>query len=151
MSRSTARTAIIARRVDIHGCENGLDIDNSITLVDSYIHDLYEGNEGHADGMQLSGGSRIVIRHNTIFNPGGTSAIIAHRDDNVDVLVQSNLMAGGAYTLYCPRNTSRDFRVIDNRFSTRFSAKGGAFGPWTDCEKVEELRGNVWDSTLRPL
>lgn len=141
----------VARRLNIHGCENGFDIDDTSTVEDSFLHDFYEGDTGHADGIQMAGGSHITIRHNTIFIVGGTSAIISHPDRNSDVLIIGNLLAGGAYTLYCPEKTSTAVRVIDNRFSTHFYAKGGAYGPWTDCEKVAELRGNVWDSDLQPL
>ena len=142
---------VTARRLNIHNCENGFDIDNTMTVQDSYVHDLYEGATGHADGIQLAGGAHITITHNTIFIPSGTSAIISNPTANSDVLVANNLMAGGAYTLYCPSDTSQNFRVIGNRFSTLFSAKGGEFGPWTDCEKVAEARGNVWDDTLQPV
>jgi len=142
---------VTALRMNIHGCENGFDIDNTFTVQDTYIHDLYEGATGHADGIQLPGGSNITITHNTIFDPGGTSAIISNPDQNSDVLVQSNLMAGGAYTLYCPRDSSTNYRVIGNRVSTVFSSKGGEFGPWTDCGKVAVNSGNVWDNTLAPL
>lgn len=142
---------VTARRLNIHNCENGFDIDNTFTVQDSYIHDLYEGPEGHADGIQLAGGAHITITHNTIFNPNGTSAIISNPRSNSDVLVANNLMAGGSYTLYCPGDTSQNFRVIGNRFSTLFSAKGGEFAPWTDCEKVAEVRGNIWDNSLQPV
>lgn len=154
--RNTNGTAVgsyglTARRLNIHNCENGFDIDNTVTVQDSYIHDLYEGATGHADGIQLAGGAHIAIAHNTIFNPGGTSAIISNPRANSDVLVANNLMAGGAYTLYCPRDASQNFRVIGNRFSTLFSARSGEYGPWTDCEKVAEARGNIWDGTLQPV
>ncbi|MEU6713475.1 right-handed parallel beta-helix repeat-containing protein [Nonomuraea sp. NPDC046802] len=140
-----------ARRLNIHGCENGFDIDDTTTVVDSYIHDLYEGATGHADGIQLAGGSNIRIKHNTIYAPGGTSAIISHPTKNANVLVEDNLLAGGAYTLYCPRERSRDYRVIANRFARTFSAKGGAYGAWTGCEKTAAARDNFWDNTLKPL
>jgi hypothetical protein len=140
-----------ARRVNIHGCENGFDIDTNITVEDSYIHDLHETPTAHTDGIQVAIGEHIVIRHNTIFNPGGTSAIINHPTREVDVLITNNLLAGGAYTLYCPRDTSTDVRVIGNRFSTRFSTKGGAYGPLDSCGKVAEFRDNVWDETLKPV
>jgi hypothetical protein len=144
-------TNLTARRLNIHNCENGFDIDASVTVRDSYIHDLYQGGGAHTDGIQLAGGSRITIEHNTIFDNNGTSAIISHPTDNSDVLVANNLLAGGAYTLYCPRDSSRNFRVIGNRISTLFYPKGGAYGPWTDCQKVAEARGNLWDHTLKPL
>ena len=42
--------------MNIHGCENGLDIDQNITVEDSYIHDLYNGAEAHTDGIQFASG-----------------------------------------------------------------------------------------------
>lgn len=134
-----------ARRVHISGCENGFDIDENATVEHSYIHDPYEGATGHADGIQLAGGAHITIRHNTIFIPGGTSAIISHPSANSDVLVEENFLSGGAYTLYCPRETSKAFRVIGNRFGK------AAYGPLDACKKVAEFRANYWDATLKPL
>lgn len=139
------------RRANIHGCENGFDIDDTTTVEDSYIHDLYEGATGHSDGAQFAGGAHIVLRHNTIFNPGGTSAIISHPTGNSDVLIADNFLAGGAYTLYCPREKSTAFRVIGNRFGRQFSAKGGAYGAWDSCGKIAERRGNFWDDTLKAV
>jgi hypothetical protein len=142
---------LTAIRVDVSGCENGFDIDNTVTVRDSYIHDPYSTEENHADGAQLNPGGNITFRHNTIFMPESTSAIISNPDGNSNVLVEDNLMSGGAYTLYCPRDRSTNYRVINNRFSTVAGAKGGAYGPWTDCNKAAQVTGNVWDATLKPL
>jgi len=142
---------LTAVRVNIHGCQNGFDVDNTITVQDSYIHDFYNTADNHADGLQLNAGAHITITHNTIFNPGGTSAVISSASGDSDVLVSNNLLAGGSYSLYCPRDSSSNFRVIGNRISTLFSPKGGEFGPWTDCEKAATVSGNVWDATLKPL
>jgi hypothetical protein len=150
-STAIGEYGVTARRLNIHGCENGFDIDNTITVSDSYIHDLYEGGTGHSDGVQLAGGAHIRITHNTIFNPKGTSAIISHPNANSDVLVSGNLLGGGAYTLYCPKESSSNFRVVGNRFSTLFGPKSGEFGPTSDCDKVAEMSGNVWDANLAPL
>jgi hypothetical protein len=142
---------VTVRRVNIHGCGNGLDIDGNFTVEGSYIHDLYTDNDSHADGIQLTGGSNIIIAGNTIYATAlGTSAIISHPTNNSDVLITGNLLAGGAYTLYCPQSSS-NFRVIDNRFSTIYYPLAGTFGPWTDCQTVAELSGNVWDTTLEVL
>jgi hypothetical protein len=138
-------------RAEIHGCENGVDVDHSVTVRDSYIHSPFNNAEAHSDGMQFNSGSKILVDHNTIVIPDGTSAIISHPNGNADVTISRNLLAGGAYTLYCPRDSSRDFRVVDNRFSKSVAAKGGAFGPWTDCPKVAEVAGNVWDGDLTPV
>jgi len=138
-------------RAEIRGCENGVDVDHSVTVRDSYIHSPFNNEEAHSDGMQFNSGSKILVDHNTIVIPDGTSAIISHPNGNADVTISRNLLAGGAYTLYCPRDSSRDFRVVDNRFSKSVAAKGGAFGPWTDCPKVAEVAGNVWDDDLTPV
>jgi hypothetical protein len=138
-------------RVNIHGCENGLDIDNTTTVRDSYIHNPHSTAENHADGIQLNPGGHIAITHNTIFAAKGTSAIHTPPSGNSNVLVSGNLMAGGAYTLYCPRDSSTNFRVTDNRFSTLVSPKGGEYGPWTDCTKVAAVTNNVWDATLQAV
>jgi hypothetical protein len=142
---------LTALRVNVHSCENGFDIDNTMTVRDSYIHDPHNTAENHADGIQLNAGGKIVISHNTIFVPKATSAIISHPTGNSNVLVSDNLLGGGAYTLYCPHDSSSDYRVIDNRFSTLDSPKGGAYGPWTDCAKAAVVTGNVWDATLKAM
>jgi hypothetical protein len=66
-------------------------------------------------------------------------------------MIRHNLLGGGAHALYCPRERSGDVHVIGKRFSTRHYPKAGAYGPWTDCEEVAELRDNVGDSTGIPL
>lgn len=146
-----------ALRLDISNCENGMDISRNVSLRDSYIHDLYQGNgsdDPHSDGIQ--GEVRdSVIEHNTIYaftgTVQGTSAIIASGSTGGNMLIRNNLMAGGAYTLYCPRASGvPSFQVVNNRFSTISSPKVGAFGPSDDCAD-ETLSGNVYHETGQPL
>ena len=92
MGRRSAKSISPLRRVNIHGCENGFDINQNVTVEDSYIHDLFNSAEAHTDGIQFSGHSStasvvrgvldVTIRHNTIYGMGadgsfGTSAIIS--------------------------------------------------------------------------
>jgi hypothetical protein len=157
------------RRVNIHHCENGLSVNQDVTIEDSYIHDLDMAEGAHTDGIQLSFGhwngssypccaKNVTVRHNTIL--GGddaghfaTSAIISNKlgpDENV--LIDGNLMAGGAYTLFCDQQgfTGINYRVTNNRFSTRYSSKVGYFGASTDCS--DEVRsGNVIHETGQSL
>jgi hypothetical protein len=136
---------LVARRVNLHGCENGVDIGHGVTVEDSYIHDMVEVGGGHADGIQFGGEGNAVIAHNTIEIPDGTSAIITgHGGPFNGVTIENNLLGGGAYTLYCPDQPgSVDFRVLDNRF-----IRTATYGPWTDCASIDENRGNIWDETL---
>jgi hypothetical protein len=152
---------ITARRLNIHGCENGGDLNQNIDIRDSYIHDMYNTASNHMDGIQLSGhwangwvsGSlNITLVHNRILGLGadgsqGTSAIISNPGGvDTNVLIQNNFLDGGAYSLYCDRNgTATNYRVIDNDFGRR-----AAYGPWTSCAD-EQISGNVWADTRQPL
>ena len=142
-----------AYRLNIHGCENGLDIGTNVTVKDSFIHDLAEGPDLHTDGIQSGDGSSSTIQHNTIYAVN-TSAININSDargpNSHDVLVQDNLLAGGGWTLYCPIPPSTNFRIINNAFSTIFSPKVGLYGPASACSGEIES-GNVYQQTGLPL
>jgi hypothetical protein len=142
-----------ARRLNIWGCENGGSFDHDITFEDSYIHDLYEDCcTTHTDGIQFANPvSNVTIRNNTIHSsPGATAAIFtpdgeAANDKNI--LIEHNILAGGGYTLYCPRpDSGTNFRVIDNHFSTFVWPKVGFYGPSVDCGD-EIHSGNVFHET----
>ena len=98
----------------------------------------------------------MTIRHNTIYGMGadgsfGTSAIISNPGGDTNVLIENNLLAGGAYTLYCEQGAKGvNYRVLNNHFSQRFSSKVGYYGPTTDCSD-ETQSGNVYHETGRPL
>jgi hypothetical protein len=158
---------VVVRRADISGCENGFDLNQAVTIADSYIHDLWNGGDAHLDGIQLAsahlvgsewvkGALDITIRHNTIYGVGadgslGTSAIISNPVGDENILIENNLLAGGAVALYCDyEGTATNYRVIDNRFSRRFSSKVGAYGPSTGCSD-ETLSGNVYHETGLPV
>ena len=109
------------RRVEITNCENGLDVNQNAVIEDNYVHDLYNSGSSHSDGLQFGTGhwngsgyvcgsgcvNNVTIRHNTIYGMGadgsfGTSAIIDHSfGSNTNILIDSNLLAGGAVALYC--------------------------------------------------
>jgi hypothetical protein len=159
---------ITVRRTSIYGCENGFDVNQRITIEDSYIHDMYNGpGDPHTDGIQMAashlengswvrGAKDVVIRHNTIYGMGddgsfGTSAIISNPGGDTNILIEHNLMAGGAYTLYCEGGSrGTNYRVLNNRFSRRFGSKVGTYGPSTDCSD-EVQSGNVYHETGEPL
>jgi hypothetical protein len=158
---------ITVRRVDIFGCENGGDMNQNFIVEDSYIHDLYNGESAHTDGLQFASGHRedgqvvpgslnVTIRHNTIFGMGadgsfGTSAIISNRGGDRNVLIENNLLGGGAVAIYCEQDAKGiNYRVINNAFTRRFGPKVGFYGVSTDCSD-EEQSGNYYYETGQPL
>jgi hypothetical protein len=149
-------TSMTLTRVDIHGCENGLNVAGGVLVQDSWIHDMNGGQGGaHTDGAQFNqGATDITFRHNTInVGPGfgATSAIIMWNEgdpQNRRVSIDNNLMAWGTYTLYCGRTGVIDnIRITNNRFGPY------EYGYANACNSGETWFGNVRDSdgaTLAP-
>lgn len=154
---------ITARRVNVHGCENGGDINQNWLIEDSYIHDLYNSAAAHTDGLQFAAGHivngqvvagslNVTIRHNTIYGMGadgsfGTSAIISNRGADKDVLIENNLLAGGAVALYCEQGAKgTNYQVVNNAFSRKFGPNVGFYGVSTDCSD-ETQSGNHYYET----
>ncbi|HWZ65829.1 MAG TPA: hypothetical protein VNX65_03450, partial [Patescibacteria group bacterium] len=157
---------VLVLRNNIYNCENGFDIDLSAEIRDNYIHDLYQSRLAHTDGLQSADGSDMIISHNTFYGDtpgchndgsgcGGTSAININNCDparrtgcptTTNTVVSNNLLAGGAYTLYCPW-LDKNLQVIGNHFSTIFSPKVGAYGYSSDCTNGETQSGNVIHET----
>ncbi|HKT02830.1 MAG TPA: hypothetical protein VJT31_25140 [Rugosimonospora sp.] len=145
-------TNVIALRLNIHGCENGFSIDSNFQVYDTYVHDLFNSAETHTDGIEMEGGANITVNHDTLLSgTGGNSAIITDPTKMSNVTISDNLLAGGAYTLFCPRDSSSNVRVLDNRVSRMFYPSGGQYGPWSDCQKVAQVAGNVWDDSGQAL
>jgi hypothetical protein len=148
-----ASSDFTASRVNVHGCENGFNVSGRATIRDSWVHDLFGIEGSHTDGAQLNQGAEsIVLEHNTIVSPlpGGTAAIIMWNEgdpQNRDVTISNNLLAGGAWTLYCPRSDSTGVRVVGNRFGA------AEFGPVAACTAghVAEFAGNIADASGAPL
>jgi len=117
-------------RLDVSGCENGLDINGpNVRVEDSYIHDLVfgtnpsNGEHYHTDGVQTSPLIAFtVFRHNTI-SSYDTSAINLFNDPYPiqphNILITQNRlrMESGAAALYCPRHPNPDPKIVvtDNR------------------------------------
>ena len=149
---------MVVVRVEILGCVNGFDADSFITVRNSYIHDLYNEPEGdpHTDGIQSGVAERLRIVHNVIFGfttgckapaplgCNGTSALILGGQPDLatarHTLIRRNLLAGGAYTLYCPNLPPTDFAIVENRFSEIYSPKVGEYGAMTGCGRPGVVR-----------
>lgn len=87
-----------------------------------------------------------MLEHNTIFANNGTSAVIINMNQPgccVDTTITRNLVAGGAYTIYCPKSATVNYQVTDNVFLPKFYPTVGDFGPVTDCAG-EIFTGNIY-------
>ncbi|WP_372593638.1 hypothetical protein, partial [Actinotalea sp.] len=143
-------------RVNIHGTVDGVKLGDNVVVQDSYIHDLVTTAESHNDGMQSLGSDDVVIRHNTVIMPeGSTSAILlstGSADSMRRIVIHNNLLGGGAYTIYGGYepgvdDLSRvsDVVISDNRITTTIFPDGGAFGPLASVSPpAVTLEGNVW-------
>jgi hypothetical protein len=136
-----------AFRLNISKCENGFDVDSGADIEDSYIHDLHQSSVAHTDGLQSSDGTNLTINHNTFYANDGTSAININNKaggpTTANATVSNNLLAGGAYTLYCPVPTGTNTKFLNNHFSNKFFPKIGQYGPSSDCSGVIQS-GNVY-------
>lgn len=143
-------------RVNIHSTMDGLKIGDNVTVQDSYIHDLVTTRDSHNDGIQSLGSTNVVIRHNTILVPGGsTSAIILSTGSASamrNILIDGNLLGGGAYTVYGGYQAGvdvlsrvSDITISNNHITTTINPKGGVYGPFASVDRpAVTLVGNVW-------
>jgi hypothetical protein len=146
-----------ARRVNVHGCEDGLRAGDSVLVEDSYIHDLVTRPGSQNDGIQSDGGQNLTIRHNRIENRfSQTSAILMSTNTAPinHVVVENNLLVGGGYTIYAGTDVGGpvpDMKVLNNRFSRMFFPNGGYWNPVTATGPTTVWSGNVWDDTGQPV
>jgi hypothetical protein len=147
-------------RCDIHGSEDGVKAGDNTVVQDSWIHDLTMDADSHNDGIQSLGTTSLKIVHNTIVvKAGATSAIILSTkvaSEMRNVVIDSNLLGGGAWTVYGGYEAGADqlskvsnISIRNNRFTKLIYPKCGAFGPLTSIDPPVVVSGNVWhDGTL---
>jgi hypothetical protein len=136
------------------------------------VHDLFGAGDTHHDSVISNGGNGFVIRHNTLScdvgTPGNASTgggcsggvvLLGDFSPIDDVVVDNNLINGGAYCMYAgslsekPYPNATNVRVTNNRFGTALFAKCGVFGPVTGYSPNagNVFTGNAWADTLVPI
>ncbi|MFE9498731.1 hypothetical protein [Streptomyces collinus] len=125
-------------------------------IHDNYVHDLVPfrnagGEWQHTDAVISGGGNKgsLIIRHNTLLNPvavdRGASASIGLFADTGHVsntVIDGNLLAGGAYSLYGGGDGATGITVTNNVFSTRYHRNAGGYGAVAAWNA--DGSGNVW-------
>jgi hypothetical protein len=142
-----AGNGAVMDRLNVSGCEDGIQMYDHDVLENSYIHDLAFTSSSHNDGVQQNGGRDDVVRHNTIFNPHNQTSCVNFTTDFggiSGITITGNLLNGGNYTVYSRSGGNGDptgVSVTGNQF-------GGAdvYGLLSDDGSVT-WSGNVSDAT----
>lgn len=143
------------RRCNVHHFGEGPRINGNVTLEDNYIHDFvsyYTGSpsDSHQDTIQITSGSNIIIRHNTLLMnvDGANGGLYTCCFGGNSLLIERNLLAGGIYATTgggdingAPLYSNTTIR--DNRFSTIFFPNSGYISPLAYTTH-DNKSGNVW-------
>lgn len=144
-----------AHHNNIFGAANGYDVAGGF-LHHEFIHDLSNtGPDPHSDGIQTSSGlaiANLTIQRCTILGYGdgalANSAIIfaVGSSSFTNVSVDSNVLAGGGYTLILPASGATGVTVTSNDFWTLYNANVGQFGPLSYIGGQQTFSGNTQGS-----
>jgi hypothetical protein len=147
-------------RVNIHGCSQGVSSGAGL-IEDSYIHDMSQvPGLSHVDSIASNGGGGLTVRHNTIFNQfdqTGSVALFQDFGTQRNNLIESNLIAGGGYSIYGGGGKfgpTANIKIINNRFSDKYFKQSGYWGPlawFTASDPGNEFSKNYWDKDLTPV
>lgn len=139
---------------DIQGASTGIQTHEGLIYF-NYVHDLRWQGEDHVNGMTTNGGTAALTVHkNTILCVHSqTDAISLFQDFGVQAnkTVTDNLVAGGAYTIYCGAGSfgvSTNMVFTGNRVSRIYFTDGGYYGPawfYDQAGSGNVWSGNVWD------
>lgn len=116
-------------RADIYGCEDAVYVDRNVTVLDSYMHDLYGGGtDPHTDIVQVAnGGDNVILRGNYMSNltPRATSGYMGDGPTMDNIVIDRNYIEAGGYVFYC--SSSGVGNVISG--NTVKSTGYGVYGP----------------------
>ena len=127
-------------------------------IIGNYIARIGRNSGSHADGLQMTGGSDVMIAYNHFDMPvsfadangynSNACIIIQTQLAPVErILIWGNHFQGGNYTVYITEHASGGIpsptriRFNDNTFGTdfRFGVLQWDYDPWI------QVNGNVWD------
>jgi Domain of unknown function (DUF4082) len=161
---------ITMRRVEVIGGRASVACNFNCDIQDSWLHGQYiePGSDWHGDGFLSNGGSKMVLRHNTLAcdskptgSGGACSAAVALYGDFEpiqDVIVDNNLFvpSPASYCMYGgygpgkPYGTDvRNVVISNNVFARGTNRKCAAFGAITSVapsgSNGNVFSGNSWD------
>lgn len=145
-----------ARRLDVHDIGgDGFKPSSNTVIERCWVHRLGTSPGAHADGVQIRGGTNIVIRGNFFDMPipppaGYSSNACLMMDSGLEplsnLLVEGNWLSGGNYTIYLTLGSGAhgvsNATLRDNRFTRSYR-----YGPLRHTAGGAVISGNVWDVT----
>ncbi len=145
-----------ARRVDVHGCRDGLKVGDNTVVLDSYIHDQVRGSGFHNDAIQASGAaSGIRIEGNTVLGPLRASVsaikISTQQGPIADVTIRNNYLSGGGMIIYVTdkeqgHGPPQNVEIVDNVLE-----RDSFRNRWLSSDGDVRLIGNVWHDDRSPV
>jgi len=131
-----------ARRCRVEGGKDGFKAESNVLIEDCYVTNLNVSEDSHNDGVQTTGGSNVIIRHNTfkLGDNAGVSAVLQFGTENgpfSNWLVEENLLDGGGWTINSQTGNS-SMQFLNNRFTRR-----SGYGPGHMTNSI--WTGNYFD------
>ncbi len=113
--------AAVVKGSDISGCADGIKVGTGAQVVGNYIHDLSFGAKTHNDGIQMQGGTDVLIEGNTIVQLDNgrkqANAAVFIQDTNKEirrVTIRGNYVNGFGFTLRLNGDRIYDSAIVDN-------------------------------------
>jgi hypothetical protein len=132
-----------------------VQLENGGLVEGNYIHHPGYIDGDHTDGI-MAGGSTVptTIEDNTVFiNLGQTDAISLNASgpgqEVANQTVEDNLIAGGAYSIYCGAGNddpTSNIVIENNRFGQQYFSQIGQYGPDADFDPTGP--GNIWSGNI---
>ncbi|GAA2598621.1 hypothetical protein GCM10010399_31570 [Dactylosporangium fulvum] len=147
------------RRVNMHTLNEGPRVSDGAVIEDCWIHGLvFTDEKDHQDILQTTGGTGMVVRHNTLeaFNPTTNDPFNAGfqlgsetAPSLSNLLVEDNLFTGGNYTVNIRPDTKADNVIFRGNVFVRNSRYGPASNE--DLPGVKWEPSNVYLDTSKPV
>lgn len=138
---------------NICGFENGITPFSNTVVARNFIHDLYETDAGHPDGIPLHGGqSNVVIEGNTVVGRGTAEVFITNDFGPIsNVEVRNNCLTGSAtYAIHLDGRKANGGAIAGISITNNTLGKG-QYGYIAVENALPVISGNVDATTGMPV
>jgi hypothetical protein len=144
----------IIRRCNISNVENAIGIgENAQQIRDNYIHDLFQSESAHTDGIQGTGGfTSLTIDHNSIFGVDTSCIILQNEGGGFSGAIINNnqlVMTNGSAAIYC--RSDKGPGAVDNITITNNKlgkASGGGYNSIVGVTNLTYTGNTDWQTAV---